>query len=1018
MTEPTGPVPFETPWAVRAVLALCLITLALGVPGFAPVVASAMLTLLLLTGSVLALQPRDGGAHRTLGGSDILALLLIFTVAAVLRLGALETHPPLPDIDEELNGQIVMDILEGQGPGTVLTHYSSLGEEAASFYLQALVFQALGPGLMAFRALSALAGSMAVVVLYLFLRLKTGVAPAAIASLLFAFNLCHVMISRMGNSFSLAVLAQLLAFLALSTALRRRRIRDHALLGVLLGLGLNTYPIFRLVPAIVFLVIILARVADGTWRQPSAWIGPVVVALLVFLALAPILFTPTVLGEYLGRLVQMTLIGREPGQWGAEVLTRFSRVGAIWTGLGDLYQDFRLFPSIVPPLSLLGLVVLWYRRRTGSSFEFAAAAMLVSGLLPPLLVSFEAESARRYILLLGPAYLLLGLALANLSCLLPPVVRENRLMKVLITAAMGALMFTTLRSAVPWLNPVPCEVSTERMAVALALAPERPVIVTRRSLPRPALVDAGMMPLRGLFERGFGIHVAEGLNPYPTFPPREEPLYVLGSPRWTDLLIPVHSGGQPVMMRDPRTGDPHMFFQVPGLEAWNHQGVTCRGFGAGRKLLIEEQLGSVDFPDREVAGVTRWEWSGAIYLPEQGSWVLSALGLGQMSLSVGQSSVPLTPSGAILRGEFGEGWHPFRLQFERGSLNPVAPQLLWALQPSQRDREIPRWNLIRQVPDAPALLASKVSRDPLRLVVRSARYWPNAHLDGLQQDLIALDDGILALTSGPNSFRYMSSDGARLPARSRFRASGGSRLRLAMSSDYKGWAWSIDFGTDGTAVLLDAARSRLLLLDREGTETGQIDLAEESRRIEGMAMDPAGRRVILSSPETLELLQVDLHGGPLSSREIEGVFGFCFSADGRRLFAAQPYRGGVAVLDSESGRELDFWRATEVTPLTRLASDEENRVALLVSGGRMMVFDSEGLVLMPPTTLPTWNVGPQGDLPPFYCAVNSLGAGEWLLGLTGGLGGFVRVLTAPEAVASRAALPDVREVIHDWRSPE
>ncbi len=189
---------------------------------------------------------------RDLSTAGYLALLGTIGLASLALRGVdLATIPPGLHFDQAANGLLALEILQGKRP-VFFSAYT--GREAFFMYLVAAISALLGPGVVALRLASALAGVATVIALaFLGASLygrRVGIAAAAFLGGLY----WHVHVSRLGERAITVPLLDVLATLAFWEGFRRRSMPLVALGGGLVGLQLDTYPSSR------FFVLVVAGV--------------------------------------------------------------------------------------------------------------------------------------------------------------------------------------------------------------------------------------------------------------------------------------------------------------------------------------------------------------------------------------------------------------------------------------------------------------------------------------------------------------------------------------------------------------------------------------------------------------------------------------------------------------------------------------------------------------------------------------------------------------------------------------
>lgn len=329
---------------------------------------------------------------------------LVMLVGIGFRLYLLDSAPEGVWFDEAQNGLVAQRILNDPTYRPIF-----IGEAtqlpAGFFYLAAAAIKLLGPTILALRLVSTLAGLAAIAGVYLLGRLLFGVPVALIAALFLAVERWHVNFSRFAMSGILVPMIELLALFLCLRGLKHGHRRDLALAGLLLGLGLYTYPAFYVVPVIVALTVLIASF-DG--QKPlrylaTHWQGLVVmVVTMVVTALPLATFAITRPNEFFQRTDTASLFrGKSVGEGLQAFLVSLGQHVAMFNIDGDRNGRHNLpgaplLDPIMGALLVVGLIYCLARiRRTGSGL---LVIWLVLSILPASLsLDFEAPQAYRSI---------------------------------------------------------------------------------------------------------------------------------------------------------------------------------------------------------------------------------------------------------------------------------------------------------------------------------------------------------------------------------------------------------------------------------------------------------------------------------------------------------------------------------------------------------------------------------------------------------------------------------------------
>ncbi len=343
-----------------------------------------------------------------------LLFLLVFLIAAVLRLVALPTVPPGLQHDEVFHGHDAVTVLLGYHP---LYFTSNAGNEPLFVYLMSLTVNLFGRTDWGIRLAAAICGLLAVLFTFLWIRRAYNNRMALIASALMAVSFWPLFLSRVGlRAASLPMMAAMSAWLLFEGM---QRIQDSAdrsrwrcgwmwfgAAGIALGLSLYTYPAARTLPIVFLLFWILTSLASRKINRPL-----LLTLLVALIVVAPLAYTIATLPEadvrlqQLGGPVQDALKGNvEP------VLSYTLATLGMFNVAGDPIARYNLpgrpvFDMITGLLFLLGLgLALWKWREPRSLF---ALLWLPIGLLPSMLSdsapSFLRASASLPVAFLFPA---------------------------------------------------------------------------------------------------------------------------------------------------------------------------------------------------------------------------------------------------------------------------------------------------------------------------------------------------------------------------------------------------------------------------------------------------------------------------------------------------------------------------------------------------------------------------------------------------------------------------------------
>ena len=241
-----------------------------------------------------ALWPSDntlrwptGLSSISLSGPSLLVLLAVM-VGAFLRLHRIHTIPLEMGCDLPLIHANIAQILHGEYP---IFFDSHPGREGLFFYLAAPIAAMAGLSHVSIKVAAALVGVVSIPAVYWLGREVFDPWTGALAAYLLAISHWHIILSRMGYRAVLVPLLVALCLVFLVRGLRRGSNRDYALCALCVGLGMQSYNAFMVVPPMVGLVLVLARMlrrrlgASIAWRSVALWVlvvsvdGPAAVVL-------------------------------------------------------------------------------------------------------------------------------------------------------------------------------------------------------------------------------------------------------------------------------------------------------------------------------------------------------------------------------------------------------------------------------------------------------------------------------------------------------------------------------------------------------------------------------------------------------------------------------------------------------------------------------------------------------------------------------------------------------------------
>lgn len=199
---------------------------------------------------------------------ELLLVAAIFFLALGLRAVALDQYPPVMHGDEGEMGLVSLQVLKGS---PLISPFTTawLAHPTMFNYWQAGAMALFGTDLGGLRILSALAGTLSVLVMYLLMRFYAGWVAAAVAALLMAVSHLYIQFSRIAlNNVESAGFAVLVVLL-LAVARSRRSAAWSGLAGLACGYSLYFYFGSRVIPFIV-VALMAYMIVEGSLSRAAA----------------------------------------------------------------------------------------------------------------------------------------------------------------------------------------------------------------------------------------------------------------------------------------------------------------------------------------------------------------------------------------------------------------------------------------------------------------------------------------------------------------------------------------------------------------------------------------------------------------------------------------------------------------------------------------------------------------------------------------------------------------------------
>jgi sugar lactone lactonase YvrE len=503
----------------------------------------------------------------------------------------------------------------------------------------------------------------------------------------------------------------------------------------------------------------------------------------------------------------------------------------------------------------------------------------------------------------------------------------------------------------------------------------------------------------------FRIITALGLNVFPVFPSWADVSYVLGKDEWQRLLEETFPGGRHEHWNGPAGSDCQLdLYTVSRAEAHSHQGLYLSS-GLDVNTSPDLLVSGLNMPGITLRPERSYQWTGAIYLHDAGSWDFHFDGAWRSRLSIGERSSASNSGGCGLTGWFPEGWHAFsaRATTTRTAGAPIS--FRWRDPMTQQFLDVPSEFFLRKLPDTPLFRARPVAEPSLSVASARYRFWIEPVIGGRTQDVAVANNSVYMLGPGLEPILCLDFNGKPVPSWLGLRDQRDRPIALPPTHGFLRFGYSLAAAPGGALFLADCWASRVLFIQPDGQLARLVSFASEEHRLSGIAYDPSSDTVLVADSLTGQILRFSSGGERKADWACFGATALCVSPDGQRIYVVVQRRGGIAVL-SPDGREVDFWRAVDVTALSRLTCGPRGNVYVLVEGNRLLGFTPEGRILVRMETLP--DPLPRHEArQAFKLAIRALDENELLIGLGGVASGFgvVRLQAPPLSPGAPAVEP-------------
>lgn len=197
--------------------------------------------------------------------AEYIFLTIIILAGLVLRLYRIQVTPPGLHIDEAINGLCALDILEGRERPIYFNRLWGL--DVMHPYLSALVFALFNPSIISMRIVTALAGTLTIVGVFLLARLLFDSASGVFAALLLAISRWHIHFSRIGCHWILPPLFIVFSLYWFIKGFKTKRPVDFIFAGIFFGFGFYTYLPFRMAVFLIFFFLLYKIVEDKSFLK-------------------------------------------------------------------------------------------------------------------------------------------------------------------------------------------------------------------------------------------------------------------------------------------------------------------------------------------------------------------------------------------------------------------------------------------------------------------------------------------------------------------------------------------------------------------------------------------------------------------------------------------------------------------------------------------------------------------------------------------------------------------------------
>jgi 4-amino-4-deoxy-L-arabinose transferase-like glycosyltransferase len=326
-------------------------------------------------------------------GAELALVLGLVMVGLVLRGWDLEHIPANLSGDEGTQGLWALDVLEGRLLNPFSTGWFTV--PTMSFFAQAASLRLFGSSIAGLRALSAVLGTLTLILTYLFARRNISRRVAVFSLGALTFNHYHIHFSRLGSNQIADPFFMTLTLLLLTEGLRRKRNAQLWFLGAGLTMGLSWFGYFG--SRVIVLVVaaffgIQALTTRGFLRRYASAL--VLMLLIAFMSVSPLLLHYADYPQDLGaRFNQVNFL-----RWLDNELARPEHDSTFNLVVRQIWRSISAFNHTLDP-------TFWYRAQI-PLLDVLSGALLLLGLV--VAVGQRRRSAVQLILLWAGFAITLG----------------------------------------------------------------------------------------------------------------------------------------------------------------------------------------------------------------------------------------------------------------------------------------------------------------------------------------------------------------------------------------------------------------------------------------------------------------------------------------------------------------------------------------------------------------------------------------------------------------------------------